>query len=104
MLTQVNVIDGMCVLSHISLNCSNVLEIIRISFTLTTAPAIDWLFKIRIVNFRSHMAYMYESFDGSHISVRSTILTTVHVYCNFSYSIVIIIQKLEHYLSQLILQ
>jgi hypothetical protein len=26
------------------------------------------------------MAYMYESFDGSHISVRSIILTTVHVY------------------------
>ena len=36
------------------------------------------------------MAYMYESFDGSHISVRSIILTTVHVYCNFSYSIVFI--------------
>ena len=48
------------------------------------------------------MAYMYESFDGSHISVRSIILTTVHVY--FSYSIVFIIQKLEHYLSQLILR
>ena len=50
------------------------------------------------------MAYMYESFDGSHISVRSIILTTVHVYCNFSYSIVFIILNLEHYLSQLILR
>jgi hypothetical protein len=40
MLTQVNVIDGMCVLSHISPNCGNVLESIRMAFTLTTAPAI----------------------------------------------------------------
>jgi hypothetical protein len=41
------------------------LEIIRIAFTLTTAPEsqllaqFDWLFKIRIVNFWSHI--MYES-------------------------------------------
>jgi hypothetical protein len=44
---------------------------------------------------------MYESLMFAHFG---EIRNTVHAYYNFCYSIVFIIQKLEHYLSQLILQ